>query len=241
MSSMKEALKYLVTMIFMAQAIMSVANIEEKQNKMHACSVLARDRAIKDSEYVKFVASFVSPNNEEEGFNSLMSILMITCYKNIKPKAVEDVLNAAKAESVNSMSKEYIKVLDLEKWENIYSSNDESKVKEEMVKYSDAIRDVQAVQAHLDPESNKRRNQEPREDQQQDDEYSVNSRRRPVKEDLSIFGIDISKLSESSKMILGLSLLILLGSVFIYFARKAIKELPGEKVRKSKKSKDKKE
>lgn len=235
---MKQAFKFTIMLVVLAQAIFSIANVEEKQNKMQACSILARDRAMKDSEYVKFVASFVSPNSEEEGFNSLMSILMISCYKNIKARAVEDVLSAFKTESVNSMSKEFIKVLDLEKWENVYSSNDETKVREEMVKYSDAIKEVQAVQSYLDPESNKRKTPEGMEEQQQqDDEYSINSRRRPMKEDLSIFGIDISKLSESSKLILGLSLLILLGSVFIYFARKAIKELPGEKVKKSKKNK----
>ena len=219
-------------------------NLQTKQLKMQACSVLSRDRLMKDKDYFLFVATFVDPNGDEnERIQHLLSILMLSCYKNIHPKFAENLLVQAQDNSINSLSEENKALLNLEHWDSIYSSNDDKLIKSEMNKYQDALRDLRQVQQSLqkneqDNQNQQQSNDESNRNDEDNDDYEFARNRKP---EMNILGYDISKLANETKMIIGGSLLILLFGAFIFYAKKAIGELPATKVKVSKKKKDKSE
>lgn len=220
-------------------------NLQSKQIKMQACSVLSRDRLMKDKDYFLFVATFVDPNGDEnERIQHLLSILMLSCYKNIHPKIAENLLVQAQENNINSLSEENKVLLNLEHWDSIYSSNDESLIKSEMNKYQDAIRDLRQVQQSLQKDQQEKEDQQSnndyssRNDEEDNDNYEFARNRKP---EMTILGYDISKLTNETKLIIGGSLLILLFGIFIFYAKKAIGELPATKVKVSKKKRDKSE
>lgn len=215
----------------------------EKQEKMKACSILARDRLFKDKDYFSYVSSFVDPNSEEnERIQHLLSILMLSCYKNLSHKDSESIIIAAEENKLNSLSDQYKTVLALEQWESIYSSNDESLIKEEMTKYHSVISELKQIQQAMqkdnsndsDFDTEEIRKSELKNDNNDDDYYNQRTGGRP---DMTIFGVDISKLPDNTKMFIGISLLVLLLGVFIFYAKKAIGELPASKMKISKKKK----
>jgi len=219
-------------------------NLQTKQLKMQACSVLSRDRLMKDKDYFLFVATFVDPNGDEnERIQHLLSILMLSCYKNIHPKFAENLLVQSQDNSINSLSEENKALLNLEHWDSIYSSNDDKLIKSEMNKYQDALRDLRQVQQSLqkneqDNQNQQQSNDESNRNDEDNDDYEFARNRKP---EMNILGYDISKLANETKMIIGGSLLILLFGAFIFYAKKAIGELPATKVKVSKKKKDKSE
>ena len=215
----------------------------EKQEKMRACSILARDRLFKDKDYFSYVSSFVDPNSEEnDRIQHLLSILMLSCFKNLSHKDSGSIIIAAEDNKLNSMSNEYKAVLALEQWESIYSSNDESLIKEEMTKYHSVISELRQIQQAMQKENSKDsdfdteeiRKSELKNDNNDEDYYNQRTGGRP---DMTIFGVDISKLPDNTKMIIGISLLVFLLGIFIFYAKKAIGELPATKLKVSKKKK----
>ena len=216
----------------------------EKQEKMRACSILARDRLFKDKDYFSYVSSFVDPNSEEnDRIQHLLSILMLSCYKNLSNKDSESIIIAAEDNKLNSLSNEYKAVLALEHWESVYSSNDETLIKEEMTKYHSVITELKQIQQTMQKDNSKdsdfdteeiRKSELKNDNNNEDDYYNQRTGGRP---DMTIFGVDISKLPDNTKMIIGLSLLVLLLGVFIFYAKKAIGELPATKMKVSKKKK----
>lgn len=222
-------------------------SLQSKQLKMQACSVLSRDRLMKDKDYFLFVATFVDPNgNENERIQHLLSILMLSCFKNINNKIAENLIVQAQDNKINSLSEENKALVNLEQWDSIYSSNDENLIKNEMSKYQDVIRDLRQVQQSLQQQS-QQDNQDSQYNQESNDytnrnedseDYEFMRNRKP---EMNILGYDISKLTNETKLFIGGSLLILLFAVFIFYAKKAIGELPATKVKVSKKKKDKAE
>lgn len=215
---------------------------QDKQTKLNACSILSRDRISKDMEYVQLVSTFVNPNSDSnESIGQVMSLMLMSCYKNISPEKSKHVVDTNQQKPVNSMNYEYKELLELEKWEDIYISNDEKKIKEEMFKYQNIMTELRQIQQSLmkdkkpDNENNEETEQNEDLGDTQDEDYT-SSRRRP-EQDLNIFGVEINKLPANTKLILGVSLIFILFGILAVLASKALKNLPQEKQKTTKKKK----
>lgn len=224
-----------------------------KEQKAHACSILSRDRLSKDYDYFNYVSSFVDPNAEEnERTQSLLSVLLLSCFKNINKEQVKTVIKDGNENNVKSLSEEYKKVLGLEEWESVFSENDQKKIENQMMMYKNEILELRSLQKEESTSANGKGKQTKKEKKNENEERGgndeVNNRvddRNDYditnsKKEFTILGYDISKISYKNKMLIGLSLLIFIFVAFAIFAKRAIDELPENK-KKNKKKKNKNE
>jgi hypothetical protein len=93
----------------------------------------------------------------------------------------------------------------LEKWYDIFSSNDKERMQIEMSQLEDAAREIKSEDLNFDGNSGENFEQQ---EQEAQDIY-VN---REKKVDLDLFGINITKLDSTTKNILGISLIV---SIFL--------------------------
>lgn len=220
--------------------------IEKKMLKLQACSVLSRERVTRDLEYVQLVASFVNPNSDEnESISQVLSLMLMSCFKNIDYSKAELISEQKEQNLLNPMTLDNKALLELDKWEDIYLSNNEKLIQEEVYKYSDVMRDMKAAQSALLGENNKNNqsnqesNQEKKANYNEDDEESefYNTGKLNNKPDLVLFGYEINKLAPNTKLILGVSLLVLIFVALFIAVKSALSELPTSKEKKSKKVK----
>lgn len=229
-------------------------SIEHKQMKLQACSALARERAQNDLEYVSLIASFVNPNSEDnESVSQVMSLMIMSCFKNASVDKSKLLLQQIESKTLNSLTKENQKLVELDKWQEIYIANNNKLVQDELTKYSEVMRDMKETQNIMMREYKKQQGQgnnevdeedmlesgdfsdSGRRSQNNEDEfYSGNNR---VKEDLVLFGYELNKLSYTTKLVLGLSLLMVLVIALSIALRKALADLPLTKQKVSKKTK----
>lgn len=235
--------------------------LEDKVLKLQACSAISRERASRDVEHIQLIGSFVNPNSNLEDSSTVehvLSLMLMSCFKKVSLDKVNQILEQAKQRLINPMTKENQDLVELDKWEDLYISNNNKLVQDELMKYKDIMQDMREAQMSLMNEVKKKKKQDSnhlnedndndndnnafnKNDDDNEDEAFINRRQNVRDQDLVLFGYEINKLSGQTKLILGLSLLIFLTLIFGIAVRKALKELPVTKEKKSKKLKKKDE
>ena len=233
----------------------SISSIDQKVQKVKACNILSRVRTNADLEYIKYVATFADPNSsEEESVQRFLPLLMMTCMKSISEEYAAELSELEDANGINPLNSENKRLLDVERWENVFSSNDEKRISEEVAKYSNQMKDLRMVQEYMQNRGKKEENKEKSnlEYEMEDDFHNDNrgnnyddsdyydsrqSRTGRNDFDLNIFGFDISKLSDNYKYILGGILLLVLFGAFVIVSKNAISNLPSTKQKISNKKK----
>eukprot|EP00340_Litonotus_pictus_P001701 CAMPEP_0170515382 /NCGR_PEP_ID=MMETSP0209-20121228/1823_1 /TAXON_ID=665100 ORGANISM="Litonotus pictus, Strain P1" /NCGR_SAMPLE_ID=MMETSP0209 /ASSEMBLY_ACC=CAM_ASM_000301 /LENGTH=236 /DNA_ID=CAMNT_0010799841 /DNA_START=170 /DNA_END=880 /DNA_ORIENTATION=- len=230
---------------------MAHMSMENKQTKLNACSLLARERVTKDMEYVQLVASFVNPNSESnEAVGQVMSLMLMSCFKNLGIEKAKHIIDTAEQRSLNPLSQEFKDMVELDKWEDLYISNNNKLIQDEITKYSEVMRDLRHIQGVMMQEEKAKKGKQGKEEEYDDDEYSEEQTENRQEDDeyygrsgsmrdqdLVLFGYEINKLSGTTKLALGLSLTLMLVIGFGIAVKKALSDLPVTKEKKSKKKK----
>jgi hypothetical protein len=234
--------------LFLLHTILSTKNnldIEHKIKKVQACNILSRVRLATETEYIKHVAQFVDPNSsEQESIQRLASLLLLTCLKKISSSQVDILHEVENPESINPMTKEYKSLLEVEKWEEVFQSNNDKLIGEEINKYAPQMKEIRSVQDYMDlndEEQKPRTKQQANKEVDEEPEEDFTQARYKPETNLNLFGVDIENLSSNTKLIIGLSLLVLLGAVIVVASKNAISALPATKQKVSKKKKKDKE
>jgi len=109
------------------------------------------------------------------------------------------------------MDDEYIEFLGLEKWYEILTSKDNDRMQQEMSLLQEAAQDIKSEELNFDDSSSSSSNGGSDDPEAQD--IYVN---REKKLDLDIFGFNITQLDNTTKNVLGLSLIVFIFSAVIY-------------------------
>lgn len=240
-------------LIFSCKSQNDSSLIISKVNRAKACNILTRLRVTSDLEYIKYVSSFTDPDaSEDENMQKFVPLLLITCMKEINDEYVEEIIDLKETSKINILSEENKQLLNVEKWENVLSANDQQKINEEIFKYSNEMKDLKQVQEYFDKDKKKSENNnnnnnyninEKENDfhNDKDDSDSSQEFRNSNKNeyDLNIFGLDLKNINNNNKLFIGLSLLITLFSVLGVAIKKVIKSLPKSKQKSSNKKKAK--
>lgn len=210
----------------------------ERRARMNACTYLAKQRVYQDMSYVSNIASFINPDgSQEENFNQLLSMGILSCYKNISQDEANDIgikvsLDNDVKLDIDIMSNKYKNMLNLEKWEEVYRSNDENTLKAELMAHSAALNDLRKMKEieNFRNENSKR----DEEDLSTQGENYFNS--RDVHHDLSLFGYRIEDLPWEIKAVFGICFLVAVTAAIIIGLKKASVEPKKKKDRSNKKN-----
>ena len=97
--------------------------------------------------------------------------------------------------------------LELEKWSDLFQSNDKQRLDYEMAQLQDALKEIKSGELNFDGmESNEQAEPEP-----QDIQYD-----RQRKQEFNIFGVDLTQLDSQTKNIIGIALIFLIFAVAAY-------------------------
>ena len=217
-------------------------NLTDKQNRLKTCSNIVQNFASKTYDRIIQLAGFIDPTSESErSVKHAMSLFLMSCYKNL-PLENNEIENKLIDDS-------FFKYLEFDSWYDVYMSSQQEIIRDSIKQYELVLNDMSIAEKSLNKEKNKSdSNNKKNDDDEYDDDY-YNERNKNTeydipptptkKEDLELFGINLTKLPESTKLIAGLSLLFSLLIGFAIVARKAINELPQNKQKVStKKRKD---
>ena len=211
-------------------------SLKDKQDRLKTCSNVVQNFASKNYDKIIELAGFIDPNSESDSsVKHAMSLFLMSCYKNLP---IENNLLEGK-----SIDESFNKYLEFDSWYDVYMSSQKEIIRDSIKQYELVLNDMSTAEKSLSKEKNKN-NKEP--DDNYDDNYDKLDENNDFdiptptrKEDLELFGINLTKLPESTKLIAGLSLLFSLLVGFAIVARKAINELPQNKQKvSSKKRKD---
>jgi hypothetical protein len=128
------------------------------------------------------------------------------------------------------MNQEYKDLLELEKWYELFSTNDRERLQEEMMGLQDALAELKAEELNMDESGYTGRS----ENQKEEQDYYVGGGEKKV--DLNLFGINFTELENTTKYALGLSLIFMIFAAVVY-GLYWIKTLNKKEVKKKKKSK----
>lgn len=224
-------LSLLVIVITTLSMLITPLNANERQTKVSACMKIFKSRMAKDSLYFQtFVDMLSRGSDKEEATNKLLSLCLLTCYNQIEFYKADDINRTYGKDfkKIPSMEEDYKTLLGMEKWYDIFSSNDKQRMEMEMEMLSDAAREIRSEDLNFEEDNGSRETEQP---EAQDIYYN-----REKKMDLDIFGINLTQLDPMIKNILGLSLIFLVFFTVLY-GLNWIKNLrkKNEKVKKNKK------
>lgn len=231
----------LVIMSLCLNYIITQSSDNERIARMNACTHLAKHRVYQDMNYISSIASFINPDgSQEENFNQLLSMGILSCYKNISQEEADDLgakvlLDNQVKFDLDIMNDKYKSMLNFERWEEVYRSNDENLLKSELMSHSGALNDLRKMK---EIENHQKDNSKLIDD----DDFSTegenyyNYNGRDLQQDLSLFGYKIQDLPWEIKAVFGICFLIgVVTAIFIGLKKAAVE--PKKKKDRSKKNK----
>ena len=212
----------------------------DKQIKMDACIKLVQAKLSKEMEYFKEISLIISRNGgnkEEEAFNHLFTLVLLSCYEQIGYFEAEEIDNNVLKVDINTEQNK--KLVDLNKWESLFKDNNQEKIQIEMAQLNEAYQDLQRGDINLDLLKKNRGNNNFQEGHERDERMdNIYMRNREDNLDLTVFGFNFSKLSSKYRYIIG-GCLILFVFLSIIYGLKWINDIrnEGKKLKKKKKNK----
>ena len=231
----------ITTLISLFSISISQPEKSEKQIRADACIKILKSRMKQDSEFIKHFIDFLTPkfnNNPTDAANRLISFAMLSCYDKINYYDADSI--ATSPIEINSLESSNKDLLSLEKWEMLFKENDEQRLNYEMSLLQSSISDFQSGQVDLSALSHAENSNKKFENVEQN--YNDDMGRIYTKNednvDLNIFGVNLSKIDEKWKNVIGIGLIV---SVFgsIIFGMKWIKGIRNEGKKEKKKKKKK--
>ena len=212
----------------------------DKQIKMDACIKLVQAKLSKEMEYFKEISLIISRNGgnkEEEAFNHLFTLVLLSCYEQIGYFEAEEIDNNVLKVDINTEQNK--KLVDLNKWESLFKDNNQEKIQIEMAQLNEAYQDLQRGDINLDLLKKNRGNNNFQEGHERDERMdNIYMRNREDNLDFTVFGFNFTKLSSKYRYIIG-GCLILLVFLSVIYGLKWINDIrnEGKKLKKKKKNK----
>ena len=212
----------------------------DKQIKMDACIKLVQAKLSKEMEYFKEISLIISRNGgnkEEEAFNHLFTLVLLSCYEQIGYFEAEEIDNNVLKVDINTEQNK--KLVDLNKWESLFKDNNQEKIQIEMAQLNEAYQDLQRGDINLDLLKKNRGNNNFQEGHERDERMdNIYMRNREDNLDFTIFGFNFTTLSSKYRYIIG-GCLILFVFLSIIYGLKWINDIrnEGKKLKKKKKNK----
>jgi len=212
----------------------------DKQIKMDACIKLVQAKLSKEMEYFKEISLIISRNGgnkEEEAFNHLFTLVLLSCYEQIGYFEAEEIDNNVLKVDINTEQNK--KLVDLNKWESLFKDNNQEKIQIEMAQLNEAYQDLQRGDINLDLLKKNRGNNNFQEGHERDERMdNIYMRNREDNLDFTVFGFNFTKLSSKYRYIIG-GCLILFVFLSIIYGLKWINDIrnEGKKLKKKKKNK----
>ena len=212
----------------------------DKQIKMDACIKLVQAKLSKEMEYFKEISLIISRNGgnkEEEAFNHLFTLVLLSCYEQVGYFEAEEIDNNVLKVDINTEQNK--KLVDLNKWESLFKDNNQEKIQIEMAQLNEAYQDLQRGDINLDLLKKNRANNNFQEGHERDERMdNIYMRNREDNLDFTVFGFNFTKLSSKYRYIIG-GCLILFVFLSIIYGLKWINDIrnEGKKLKKKKKNK----
>ena len=212
----------------------------DKQIKMDACIKIVQKKMTKEMEYFKEISLIISRNGgnkEEEAFNHLFTLVLLSCYEQIGYFEAEEIDNNVLKVDINTEQNK--KLVDLNKWESLFKDNNQEKIQIEMAQLNEAYQDLQRGDINLDLLKKNRGNNNFQEGHERDERMdNIYMRNREDNLDFTVFGFNFTKLSSKYRYIIG-GCLILFVFLSIIYGLKWINDIrnEGKKLKKKKKNK----
>ena len=212
----------------------------DKQIKMDACIKLVQAKLSKEMEYFKEISLIISRNGgnkEEEAFNHLFTLVLLSCYEQIGYFEAEEIDNNVLKVDINTEQNK--KLVDLNKWESLFKDNNQEKIQIEMAQLNEAYQYLQRGDINLDLLKKNRGNNNFQEGHERDERMdNIYMRNREDNLDFTVFGFNFTKLSSKYRYIIG-GCLILFVFLSIIYGLKWINDIrnEGKKLKKKKKNK----
>ena len=212
----------------------------DKQIKMDACIKIVQKKMTKEMEYFKEISLIISRNGgnkEEEAFNHLFTLVLLSCYEQIGYFEAEEIDNNVLKVDINTEQNK--KLVDLNKWESLFKDNNQEKIQIEMAQLNEAYQDLQRGDINLDLLKKNRGNNNFQEGHERDERMdNIYMRNREDNLDFTVFGFNFTTLSSKYRYIIG-GCLILFVFLSIIYGLKWINDIrnEGKKLKKKKKNK----
>ncbi len=172
--------------------------------------------------------------NKDEASNRIVSLCLLTCYNQMEFFKADDILRKYKDyKKIPALEDEYKELIGLDKWYDIFSGNDKERLDAEMQMLQEAAAELKSEELEYD--DSRREQESAGENNEQYDEQDIYVNREK-KVELDIFGLNVTKLDNLTKNILGISLIFLVFFAVIY-GLKWIKDLRKKDVKKKDKKK----
>ena len=236
-------MKKITLILFLLITINQIKTQEQKsdkQIKMDACIKLVQAKLSKEMEYFKEISLIISRNGgnkEEEAFNHLFTLVLLSCYEQIGYFEAEEIDNNVLKVDINTEQNK--KLVDLNKWESLFKDNNQEKIQIEMAQLNEAYQDLQRGDINLDLLKKNRGNNNFQEGHERDERMdNIYMRNREDNLDFTVFGFNFTTLSSKYRYIIG-GCLILFVFLSIIYGLKWINDIrnEGKNLKKKKKNK----
>lgn len=235
--------KFPLSLILILLILKNVKNQEEKsekQIKMDACIKIVQAKLSKEMEYFREITKLMknSEMKEEESFNHLFTLVLLSCYSQIAYFDAEEIDSSLI--KINFENEQISKLVNLEKWENLFRENNQENLHMEMAQLNEAYSDIQKKEVNLDLLKKNRINNNYDNSNNEKDERMDNiyMRNREDNLDFNIFGFNFTQLSDKYRYIIG-GCLISFVFLSVIYGLKWINDIrnEGKKLKKKKKNK----
>ena len=225
---MKKITLILIILIF--QKVKNQDEKSEKQIKMDACIKIVQLKLSKEMEYFREISKLMKNKEmkEEESFNHLFTLVLLSCYSQITYFDAEEIDLSSK--KIDLENEQISKLINLEKWENLFRENNQENIQIEMAQLNEAYLDIQNKEVNLDLlRKNRMNNIEDNKSNNEKDERmdSIYMRNREDNLDFNIFGFNFTKLSDKYRYFIG-CLLIAFVFLSVIYGLKWINDIRNE-------------
>ena len=225
---MKKITLILIILIF--QKVKNQDEKSEKQIKMDACIKIVQLKLSKEMEYFREISKLMKNKEmkEEESFNHLFTLVLLSCYSQITYFDAEEIDLSSK--KIDLENEQISKLINLEKWENLFRENNQENIQIEMAQLNEAYLDIQNKEVNLDLlRKNRKNNIEDNNSNNEKDERmdSIYMRNREDNLDFNIFGFNFTKLSDKYRYFIG-CLLIAFVFLSVIYGLKWINDIRNE-------------
>jgi hypothetical protein len=165
---------------------------------------------------------------EEESFNHLFTLVLLSCYSQITYFDAEEIDLSSK--KIDLENEQISKLINLEKWENLFRENNQENIQIEIAQLNEAYLDIQNKEVNLDLlRKNRMNNIEDNKSNNEKDERmdSIYMRNREDNLDFNIFGFNFTKLSDKYRYFIG-CLLIAFVFLSVIYGLKWINDIRNE-------------
>jgi hypothetical protein len=111
--------------------------------------------------------------------------------------------------SIPSMDAEFKELIQLEKWGELFQSNNKEALEYEMSQLQDALKEIKSGEINFEGMQDNEDNR----DESTSNDFHYDRQR---KQDLNLFGVDLTQLDKETKNIIGIGLLLLIFAVAAY-------------------------